>query len=623
MIVNRLKAKNFLKYGSLDLDELPTRGLVAVSGPNESGKSTVGETLCFALFGRTFSLDADDRARLVKWGEMRASVELEFTTGDDRRYRVSRYIDNEGTHGARLDLADGTSLAQGPEAVQRALDGLLGFDYESFIESFYLAQREITAPHAHSHAVKSIAGLVPLEAAANDLRAALDTSLQDIARVEHDRALVQKDLGALDIDEGRFDRLSTLRDAARDTIARLGATTVALEQASNVYGEGKVEMRRADDARGSARFGAWLFFLLAVGAGAVWGAVTQLPTHPLTLQFLATLDQVFPQGKAYLDPWLGAGAAVCALLWLLFAARGSSAAGRRRRTAEDMNVTVGQLQPLFDDPGATRADGVLRDVHELSGHSADVPVVESLPTLPVSDFSPSTLESLGIAPRELAGLVISHSNALSARRGAMERAIAWMDGALARERATLAEARRLQGVIDDMNRQIATEQQHNRVRTLSLELLAGAARELSVRFNANVRGSAGRILPLFTEGRYQHIKIDPALTVQVFSKEKGDFMELDEISSGTQRQIMLAVRLALAQELIEQKAIRPQFLFLDEPFAFFDRARTESSVRALPQLSDDIPQVWVTAQEFPTDISFERSVVCAREAEWLVGAVAA
>ncbi len=60
MIINRLKAENVLKYARLELDPIPAAGLIAIIGDNESGKSSIGESICFALFGRTFSLDTGD-----------------------------------------------------------------------------------------------------------------------------------------------------------------------------------------------------------------------------------------------------------------------------------------------------------------------------------------------------------------------------------------------------------------------------------------------------------------------------------------------------------------------------------------------------------------------------------
>ena len=151
------------------------------------------------------------------------------------------------------------------------------------------------------------------------------------------------------------------------------------------------------------------------------------------------------------------------------------------------------------------------------------------------------------------------------------------------------------------------------LRELARELLDGATRQLSHRFNHDLRDLVGRTLPLFTEERYEHLQIDDELTVRVFSKEKRDFMDLEEISSGTQRQIMLAVRLALSQELVRSAVDGKQFVFLDEPFAFFDRERTMKSLQVLPGLSDEITQIWIVSQEFPEGQDFDRSVSCSRE----------
>jgi len=90
-------------------------------------------------------------------------------------------------------------------------------------------------------------------------------------------------------------------------------------------------------------------------------------------------------------------------------------------------------------------------------------------------------------------------------------------------------------------------------------------------------------------------------------------MDLDEISSGTQRQIMLAVRLALSQELVNTTGGGDQFIFLDEPFAFFDQTRTQNAMAILPKLSEEIRQVWVIAQEFPKNTKQDLDIVCSRE----------
>jgi exonuclease SbcC len=152
-----------------------------------------------------------------------------------------------------------------------------------------------------------------------------------------------------------------------------------------------------------------------------------------------------------------------------------------------------------------------------------------------------------------------------------------------------------------------------KLRKYAIDLLQGAMRHLSRRFNHHLRGLAGRTLPMFTENRYQHLQIDDDLTVRAFSSEKRDFMELDEVSSGTQRQIMLALRLSMSQQLVSRVVRGHQFIFLDEPFAFFDEQRTKSALAVLPHLSNDITQIWIVAQEFPTDLTFAKTIRCCRD----------
>ena len=164
----------------------------------------------------------------------------------------------------------------------------------------------------------------------------------------------------------------------------------------------------------------------------------------------------------------------------------------------------------------------------------------------------------------------------------------------------------LEGEIDDHTK-------HNQARKISIELLAGASRHLSRRFNHVILEHVGMTLPLFTENRYEHLQIEDDMTIRVFSNEKRGYLDLDEISSGTQRQIMLAVRLALSQELASRQVKSNQFLILDEPFAFFDQERTINSLAVLPELSEDLPQIFVTSQVFPDGSIFQREITCSRE----------
>ena len=156
MIIQGIQAERLHKYQSLSLTDLPERGIIAVSGDNETGKSAIGEIICFALFGRTYVL-ADDRiGKLVHWGAAQGAVTLRFRSGG-RTYEAIRHLARDGEQSARLLCPEASSapLARGNDAVTAEIRRLLGYGFDEFVETFYLAQREITTPHPHSPAFKS------------------------------------------------------------------------------------------------------------------------------------------------------------------------------------------------------------------------------------------------------------------------------------------------------------------------------------------------------------------------------------------------------------------------------------------------------------------------------------
>ena len=164
MIVNQLQAKNLFKYRTLQLTELPTRGVIAISGPNESGKTAIAEILCLALFGRTSLLTPEEVTKVIKWGEFRGSVTLRFTNSEGNSYTLLRHFDGDGNQSAQLCRSgEQTPLTRGAEAVTQAVAQLGGFTYERFIDSLYLAQRNTAAPQALQGTVKELAGVATLE----------------------------------------------------------------------------------------------------------------------------------------------------------------------------------------------------------------------------------------------------------------------------------------------------------------------------------------------------------------------------------------------------------------------------------------------------------------------------
>jgi len=636
MIITHLRAENFLKYAELEFSDLPASGLIAVSGPNESGKSTIGETICFALFGRTYSVKTDAPEKLIRWGQPRCNVSVDFRGKNDHSYRISRYLDAEGTQGARLEsLDDGEiTLAKGAEHVAAALPGLTGFDYEEFVESFYLAQRELTTPHPHSHALMAMAGIAPLakiraelqEANAQDAKANADTASK-IAELE-------TRIAELGIDKQRLPDLETTRATVASVQEEKAERLGLLQRLVADYQEKFPAACKARSAQGKARLFAVLFFVLAAVLWGGWAILTQLPDSGVSQQLHAWLANTIPDWQPERVAALLAAAVVATTLFVVSVAVGARQGGHLGKLADHAHELARQLGLALESAGSGIRDP-LENVARLvsapepepetnpanvqssesteasNSESRELPLPDSVAALRdrATRFDADTVE-IKQAVDSIGPVLLNQSMTLKNQ-------VTLVDRAIEEEQQRLREAEELKAM-GDGHRDTRREREHRvRVRNVGISLLENASRERSHQFNRGIRSLAGRALPRFTEDRYQHLQIDESLSVRVFSNDKHDFMEFDEISSGTQRQIMLAVRLALSQELIRSTVGGAQFIFLDEPFAFFDEQRTLETLHALPQLSDELAQIWIITQQLPEAAQVDAHIRCSRDTEEL------
>ncbi len=591
MIITGITADNFLKYGRLELNDLPAQGMIAVSGLNESGKSTIGETICFVLFGRTFSAGPDELDKVIRWGENHCRATLSFRMQEGAEYELERSLDRYGKQGVRL-LREGEIVATGVRPVEEAIRGLLGYGFEEYVESFYLAQREITAPHPHSDAVKRMAGLSDLETVTDEVVQEIGLQQQMIEAAEEGVAGVDVALTALDIQDGVEASLLQEREAAEDAGQGMrqhmdGLRTVAEDYKTRVPLLPELERKRY---------------------GSRLAAVILLVLTALTLLLWA----VFDLGSGTLKTALVFGVlALPAVALVLFYGQGINGLRQQAEQLADCIVS-----------GHRFVQGVGRETPP-AGDEVEyaVPDAETV-TLELEEEEIAQLchriTALEAEPREVIDALSRELDWMAMGLQYCSERMQQLEQELEEERDRLAEAGRLQQKKEELERNISAHQQQVLTRERALELLTGAAQQISQRFNRDLQELVGRTLPLFTEGRYEHLQVDESLAVRAFSSEKRDFIDLEEVSSGTQRQIMLALRLALSQELTNRTASANQFIFLDEPFAFFDAERTRSALRALPDLSDQIQQIWIVAQQFPDDEPFACSIPCERAQDTLV-----
>lgn len=242
MNLKHIEADNILKYRKMRIANLPPQGQIAVAGPNEAGKTAIGETICLGLFGRTFSLGPNEISKVLRWGEYKGTVTIVFTGRDEKDYMVTRVIDNTGGHTARLFNNEKKLIAEGPDAVGKSIHEIGGFTFQSFVDSFYLAQREMEVPHAKSATVKALIGVDQLEEAEVELKAESIDADKAIRNLENHIAQRKQDILKINLDRSHLGRIESQReikaqqaDVSSKEHTELAARADAIAKATNAF----------------------------------------------------------------------------------------------------------------------------------------------------------------------------------------------------------------------------------------------------------------------------------------------------------------------------------------------------------------------------------------------------
>jgi len=621
MLIKSLHAENFRKYSKIEVDDIPQKGVITVAGLNESGKTSIGEAICFALYGRTFVLDEKNLHKIIAWGTDIADVTLIFSDGEGDNYNLNRTISREGEHTVRLSKEGSQDIVlETEEAVSKALMTILGFDYDAFANSFYLAQRELTTPDPQSDTIKKMAGIGDYARLHSDFLATNDEKQETIAELTPEINKNQSELDAIKLDETWLPELIDAEQTLGNEQNIRESVVGSLDDNVNSYADNSIIYFSAKKRRGF--FGFINIIMLPVMA-VLWSFWIGTKYFPERLQSMMNgLDEdKLSLLNSFSDSWLLAAAVASVLVFLI-----SLLVKIRAKTT---------MQELDGE-----AQNIAKTIQE--GHTHIVSQVDTLlPERVVQAMyarSPSETLML-IPPREqFANLrqLVDDSPKYKAKPEEMTAAITRLSAAIKKQDGDIEDLGR--GLIEDINQEkirsdeagvlrstvkklsslVAKCERSIEVNDISIGLLQRAAVSSIALFNKNIAEISADTLPKFTEGRYSEVSIDVDLSVKVYSDSKKDYMDFDEISSGTQRQIMLALRMAMSEELATNTGNKEQFIFLDEPFAFFDQERTKSTLQALPDVSEVITQVWVVAQEFPAEVEVDKAIICSLESDELL-----
>ncbi len=97
ILLDRLRVENFKSLRRIDL-QLPRHGSVLIEGLNEAGKSTLFESVYFALYGKPLDCNVDE---CLRYGAETALVTLSLEV-DGTRLEVQRTLRRNRANAASL-----------------------------------------------------------------------------------------------------------------------------------------------------------------------------------------------------------------------------------------------------------------------------------------------------------------------------------------------------------------------------------------------------------------------------------------------------------------------------------------------------------------------------------------
>lgn len=626
MLINSLTAENFRKYHKLEVTDIPDRGVITVAGQNESGKTSIGEAICFALFGRTFTLDEKNLHKIICWGRDTAEVTLTFTDGEGERYNLYRTLDRNGSSHVKLlrEYAKNiSSYAQveldTEESVANALSKILGFDYDAFANSFYLAQRELTTPDPKSHTIKQMAGIGEYARIIDEMVLSNEESENIIAELTPEVNSTQSKLDEIDLDEGWLPNLIDAELTLGSQQKNREGLVAQFNDNEELYVSNKQKYKSAKSNSGFFKFISILMMPIMLIS---WLLFIMSRFYPDNLKEIL-VDLNVEKHTAFFDVWLLPIAVLSSIVFIF------SRVFRRKSERESTHL-IGEAEEFCDllreghryittEVETLLPEQVVQVLHQRCKDRATlliIPQREKFANLvQLIDDTPSYQ-----APAvELTAAVSRLTETLKSQDAEIVDVGNMLIDDIDKEKSRADEAGKLRSALKALTASVNKCKDAIHVKTLSMGLLQRAAKNSIELFNINIAEISENTLPKFTEGRYSEVRISDDLGVEVYSGEKKGYMDFDEISSGTQRQIMLALRMAMSEELSKNTGNEQQFIFLDEPFAFFDQQRTKSTINALPDVSKVISQIWIVAQEFPLDVEVDKAINCpADSAELLV-----
>lgn len=215
-----------------------------------------------------------------------------------------------------------------------------------------------------------------------------------------------------------------------------------------------------------------------------------------------------------------------------------------------------------------QADRYLKTLQEMAKTGVKPPSMED-----ILDYAPDETEKL---------LLEAHAeqhrlqNRLGQYQGRME---------------TLGDGETLQKELKSVLQRIEKLEDIHAALTLALDTLAQARQELQRKFAPRISARAREFLSDMTGGRYDRLTLSEDLSLLAAAEQEETLHEILWCSDGTIDQLYLALRLAVAEELIPEAP-----LVLDDAFVRFDDKRLKAVLDILRKKSEQRQVILFTCQ---------------------------
>lgn len=247
----------------------------------------------------------------------------------------------------------------------------------------------------------------------------------------------------------------------------------------------------------------------------------------------------------------------------------SQRSGQYRSLKEKRSETAGKMEILLNGRNWQAFAGENESLFSRTG--ADL---EELEQIIPEKLDPHQLQELESEVSEMQ----KNRTRLEQEKGGLERYFLYMDV----HRDSMID---IEEELDRLDEEREFWERKRKVYKATHEVLGDAYKQTLSKAADLLEKEISHNITIITDGRYNRVKVNETdMSLSTFSPEKDDWVDVTELSRGTQDQFYICARFALAKLITEGK--RPPLL-LDDPFVNFHTKRLRQVISLLKEIAEE------------------------------------